>query len=200
MLQKDADGLSERQRRIIDEAAKSCERLTEVVNELSDVGKLDAGSLTVARERFDVFPLVTEAADAVRSLSQGDIAIAVTGEESGAEIQGDRARLRLALCTLVRTVLREQSSADVVVQRHLVAAPGGRSALVVVATASDAASAPAAPRARLDEGRGGLGLSLPIARRIVERHGGEIWSPADDAGQAARGAILVRLPCHATRT
>jgi signal transduction histidine kinase len=199
MLQRDDDTtLSERQRRILDEATKSCERLAALVNELSDVGKLDTGTISLGHERFDFFPIVAEAVDAVRLGPAGSVAVAIAGDEAGAHVQGDRQRLRSALSTFVRTVLREQVVDPVVVHRQLIAAPTGRSALVIVAAASEAARAPAAPRVRLDEGRGGLGLALPIARRIVERHGGEVWSPATDAGFAARGAIIVRVPCHAT--
>ena len=40
-----------------------------------------------------------------------------------------------------------------------------------------------------DEWRGGCGLSLAVARRIIDAHGGRIWSPADDTKAAA--AILL---------
>ncbi len=200
MLQREGEaGLSERQRRILDEAARSCERLAALVNELSDIAKIDADTAAVARDRFDVFPLVAEAADAARSDPAGGAGIAMAGDEAGAEILGDRARLKAALSTIVRTVLREQAAPEIVIHRQLVTAPSTRAALVVVASSADAARLSAAPRARLDEHRGGLGLALPIARRIVERHGGEVWAPAGDGGQAARGAILVRLPCHGPR-
>jgi signal transduction histidine kinase len=196
MLQRGDESLSDRQRRILEEAAKSCERLTALVNELSDLGKLEGGLLSVAYERFDVFSLVEEAVNAARQQGTATVEIALAGEADGAEMHGDRTRLRTAFSTLVRTVTRELTTGEVVVHRRLLVEPDGRAALVVMSPTADTASVVTAARARLDEGRGGLGLALPIARRIVERHGGEVWSPSGEAGQPTKGAILVRLPCH----
>jgi nitrogen fixation/metabolism regulation signal transduction histidine kinase len=71
----------------------------------------------------------------------------------------------------------------------------GASAVVVVAREGDLQRAYEAAAAPFDETRGGLGLALPIARRVVERHGGRVWAPAingpDD--QAAQSALLVSL-------
>ena len=48
MLQKDQDPpMSERQRQMIEEAEKSCARLVAIVAELSDIGKLDSGGVTL---------------------------------------------------------------------------------------------------------------------------------------------------------
>src|SRR5216117_2519445 len=60
MLQRDGDGLSDRHRKMIDEAEKSCARLVGLIAELSDIGKIDSGLLTLNRERLDVFSLVSE--------------------------------------------------------------------------------------------------------------------------------------------
>jgi signal transduction histidine kinase len=47
------------------------------------------------------------------------------------------------------------------------------------------------PEARLNEYRGGLGLGLPIARRVIEQAGGRVWS----LGEGKRlGAVTVLLP------
>ena len=64
MLQKDTDPpLTERQRKMIDEAEKSCARLVAIVAELSDIGKLDSGAVKLAQQPFDLFTLVEEVAE-----------------------------------------------------------------------------------------------------------------------------------------
>ncbi len=61
MLQKDQDPpMSERQRRMIDEAEKSCARLVAIVAELSDIGKLDGGVVKLAQQPVELFSLVGE--------------------------------------------------------------------------------------------------------------------------------------------
>src|SRR6202022_3511782 len=59
MLQKDQDPpVSERQRRMIDEAEKSCARLVAIVAELSDIGKLDSGVVKLGQQPLDLFSLL----------------------------------------------------------------------------------------------------------------------------------------------
>src|SRR3982074_2313001 len=66
MLQRDGEpALSDRQRHMVDEAEKACARFVAIVGELSDIAKLDAGSLALARQPIDLFALVDEAASHV---------------------------------------------------------------------------------------------------------------------------------------
>jgi signal transduction histidine kinase len=53
------------------------------------------------------------------------------------------------------------------------------------------AASAAAPPAFDDEWRGGLGLALPLGRRVIEAHGGAVWSAPDPKPRA--GSAL-RLP------
>src|SRR5471032_1323401 len=66
MLQGDQEPpMSERQRRMIDQAAKSCERLVTIVAEMSEIGKIDSGEIVMAQQPLDVFALTEEIAGQV---------------------------------------------------------------------------------------------------------------------------------------
>jgi signal transduction histidine kinase len=199
MLQRDADSsLNERQRKMIEEAEKSCARLVQLVAELSDVSKLDAGLITLARQPLDIFTLVEEVAGSVHEHADRDVRLEVRGDSSGAPLAGDTARLGTAFHSIFRAILREQPAAGVVVaERRLDTSRGITSAVIVVAQSEHVHAAYSAPAGPFDEKRGGLGLALPIARRVIEAHGGHISSPVapDDADTiAGRGAAIITLP------
>jgi len=193
MLQRDAD-LSERQRKMIDEAEKSCARLVAIVAELSDIGKLDSGAIALARKPVDFFGLVGEVAELVHEGQEREVHLKVRGSESGAMVSGDAARLRHAVDAIFRAILREKPGpATVVADRRVDVRDGRSAAILVVAEESDVSAAYEAPPGVFDDQRGGLGLALPLARRVVAGHGGTVWSPAAPE-TLRRGSIVICIP------
>src|SRR5262245_5242674 len=198
MLQRDADPpLSERQRRMVDEAEKSCARIVAIVAELSDIGKLDSGSIALARQPLDLFSLVGEVAELVHEASDREVNLNVRGPSAGAPMAGDAPRLRAAFDAVFRAILREKPGpATVVAERRLDVRDGRAVAVVIVADAASVQEAYEDEPGQFDEKRGGMGLALPLARRVFEGHGGRIWSPGPTGADTpfARGSAVVSLP------
>lgn len=183
--------LGEKQKKMVEEAEKSCARLVALVSELSEVAKLDAGTAPVKTQKFDAFRVVAEVAEGVQEGRDRGVRFESRGQETGAPVEGDLERLRKAFLACFRAVAREQVEAlTVVAERRRVSQQGVDSAVIVVTSEENVQGAYDAAPGPFDEKRGGLGLALPIARRVIERFGGRLWSPAE-AGPAA---IVIRLP------
>lgn len=193
MLQRDPD-LNERQRKMIDEAEKSCARLVAIVAELSDIGKLDSGSIALAKQRFDFFAMTREVAELVHEGREREVQLVVRGGDAEAAVVGDATRLRHAVDAIFRAILREKPGpTTVVADQRIEIRNGHRSAVLIVAEENNVAEAYEAAPGVFDDRRGGLGLALPLARRVIAGHGGDIWSPA--APEAlSRGSIVLRIP------
>src|SRR5688500_1345863 len=103
MLQRDGDEpLSERQRKMVDEAEKSCARLVGLIGELSEISKLDGGSAPFKEEPIDLFELVREVAAGVHEADDRGVRLTVCGESTGARVRADAMRIRAACDALFR--------------------------------------------------------------------------------------------------
>jgi len=198
MLQRDADPtLSERQRKMVDEAGKSCARIIAIVDELSEIGKLDGGLITLSKQPLDVFTLVGEVAELVHEAKDREVHLKLRGDDHGAPIAGDVARLRNAFDAIFRAILREKPGrSTVVADRRLVNRDGRTSAVVIVSEESTVQEAYDREPASFFEKRGGLGLALPLAGRVIEGHGGRLFSPKPllDEDPLTRGSAIISLP------
>jgi signal transduction histidine kinase len=198
MLQRDTESpLADRHRKMVEEAEKSCARLVALIGELSEVSKLDDPQLKLQEEPLDLFAMVREVgSDVGKSEEERGVTFAARGPASGAALTGDAVRLHRALSALFRAVLREQpGNVLVVAECQLKAEDGRTSAVIVIAPEDRVAWALGAKPMPLDEKRGGLGLAVPIARRVIGRHGGRVWSPPSEKGDGgAKSAIVISVP------
>src|SRR5580693_3204651 len=87
MLQRDTTPLSELQRKMVDEAERSCQRLVAIIAELSEIQKLDANVVELAQQGLDVFPIMAEAAQGVREPDDRNVRLEVRGKPAGASMQ-----------------------------------------------------------------------------------------------------------------
>lgn len=195
LLREQAGPLSDKQRKMLEEADRSCARLVAIVSEMSDLAKLESGGAQMAQADFDLVRLVEELASGMHEGTDRGIGLEVRGTDQPLLVRGDRVRIGAVLTALMRLAVRERAEPGVIVVECSTAPRDGRS-WAIVAIGDDAvtkslAEAASPSPAAFDEWRGGLGLALPIARRVVEAHGGAIWSAS---GGRSGGASALRLP------
>lgn len=192
--------LTDRQRSLIEEAEKSCARLGALVAEMSDLSNLEAGSAHVALDEVDLVALVDEAAAQVTEGRDRHVTITRVSDAPSLVVAGDRTRLLAAVSAVLVAVLREQGGPGEVTVRTCQHSDGARPMAALAVGPGDTARfvlTSDGPDARLNEGRGGLGLALPIARRVIERLEGRIWS---SAAERTLGAVAVVVPVKENRS
>src|SRR5262245_5652442 len=107
--------LSDRHRKMVEEAERSCARIVALIGELNEVSKLDDPIAPLPEESFDLFAVVREVAGETHEASDRGVQLKMRGPTSGAPLKGDLVRVHRALSSLVRAVLREQQDNGVVI-------------------------------------------------------------------------------------
>lgn len=195
VLKEQAGPLNEKQRKMLEEAERSCGRISELVNEMSEMSKLESGQLALARQDVDLAQVVAEVAANIHEGSDRGVRLEVRGADAPLVVSGDRARLSTSVKALLYSALRERGEPTVVVAQ-LATVPGDAGQWAVLAVSDDSGVNGLIESARtttpgFDEWRGGLGMALPVGRRVIEALGGALWS-AD--GERPRAGSALRLP------
>jgi signal transduction histidine kinase len=173
---------------------RQTERMSRLVGDLLDIGRIQAGKLSIEREEFDLGELVTEAAERLRTTSpRHAIRLTLVGS---LRLCADPGRVEQVLTNLLSNAVRyspDGCEIEVGCERegeciHLQVVDRG----IGIPPDKLGAIFDAFERAH-GETYGGLGLGLNIVQGIVEQHGGRIW--AASSGQAGEGSEFhVLLP------
>lgn len=194
MVLKDPAGtLDERYRHWLEEGEKSCGRLTSLVAEMSELSNLEAGTTPFKRAPIDLRALISDAITDLPEVPPPGVTIELTTGDEPITIQGDGPRLKLAFKSILHALRREVVTSDRLFVRERRGTYDGKPASWIAiaeqAQIDRLATASAESLTTFDEWRGGCGLSLTVARRIVDGHGGAVWG----AGEGAKGAAMIVL-------
>jgi signal transduction histidine kinase len=192
VLKDPAASLDERYRRMLQEAEKSCGRLTALVAEMSDLSHLEDQTAPFKTAQIDLPTVLAQAIAALPDSAGRSIAVELTTSTAPITIEGDANRLVRAFTSILWGLGREAVGGDQLVVRERGGTYKGRPASwIAIAEPAEidrVTNVPVESMTTFDEWRGGCGLSLAIARRTIDRHGGALWSPGE--GTKA-GAVLV---------
>ncbi|HEY8487613.1 MAG TPA: HAMP domain-containing sensor histidine kinase [Thermaerobacter sp.] len=195
LLRRRPDLPPEEQAQALAEARNEAERLSRLVADLLSLARADAG-VPLAIKPVDVDVVVLEAFQEARRLAKGQELVLEPLEP--VRIRGDADRIKQLLLILLDNAIKYTPAGGRIVLGLEAAGDGG----AVLTVADTGVGIPPAdlPHVferfyRADPARsrdpGGTGLGLPIARWIVEQHGGSI----DIASTPGRGTtVTVRLP------
>jgi signal transduction histidine kinase len=202
------DRFSDEQRRLMLEAIDhDADRVTQLLQDLLEVSRVDAGRVQLQRARLDVAALVAGTVERVgrREDAQGRVLRFEVADELP-RILGDPARLEQVLTNLLDNALREAPEGPIEVAARPVVGEDDTPVWVeiVVRDHGPGVTAALAPTLFRKFARGraalrtGMGLGLYLSRGLVEAHGGTLELTScrdggrDDLGQGA--CFRVRLP------
>jgi signal transduction histidine kinase len=195
LLREQAGPLTDRQKKMLEEAERSCARIGVLVSEMKELGKLESGEAALATQTIDLGSLLAELASGMQEGSDRGVRLEVHGPLQTVTVTGDRTRLATALRALMHAALRERGEPGVIVVECTVLTDTTPASVLVAIgdepTVRDLAAAARFEPPPFDEWRGGLGLALPIGRRVIERQGGSLWSAT---GDRPRAGSALRLP------
>jgi len=195
-----AGQLSEEQRRFVDKICASGEHLLELVNRTLDLSAMSAGKLEVELEVVDQVPLAGQAVAVAAAMAlerRQSMELFVSGGYRP-WAKGDPLALRQVLMNLLGNACKYAHEGS----RIVVSVCPDRTGFARVSVADDGPGIPPdklerifVPFERAGDGRdvrAGSGLGLPICRKIVELHGGDMWV-CSEKGWGTLFGFTVRL-------
>jgi PAS domain S-box-containing protein len=166
---------------LVEIAAKNCERLVRLINDILDVEKIESGQMSFRLAPVDLGALAGQAVESNRSYAEGyEVGLRLAGDAGGARVWGDADRLLQVMTNLISNAVKFSPRGGVV--EVAVTRADGEARMAVT---DHGRGVPPEFRQHVFEKfaqadssstreKGGTGLGLSISRAIVERHQGRI--------------------------
>ncbi|HEU5100403.1 MAG TPA: HAMP domain-containing sensor histidine kinase [Roseiflexaceae bacterium] len=159
-------------------------RTTALLEQLSDITRIDGGSLAIDRRAGDFAALVEQV---VREYQSGEHAATIVFDTSATALPGDfdYVRLRQVVSALLSNAIKFSPDGGTIAVRLRQSDSAEEGPVAILSVSDTGVGVPAGEQERIFERffRGsniqgtyaGLGLGLYIARHILDLHGGRIW-------------------------
>jgi two-component system sensor histidine kinase/response regulator len=181
------DGLPDKQRDYIEKAHSSARNLLQILNDILDVSKIEAGQLQLERIDFELETVVSEMADVLglKAEEKGLELLFSAAPDLPRRLIGDPTRLRQVLVNLGGNAIKFTDSGEVTLGMEVMGHDADSVELhgwvrdTGVGLSADEIARLFQPFTQADSSTtrryGGTGLGLVISRQLVERMGGRMW-------------------------
>jgi two-component system sensor histidine kinase/response regulator len=183
-----ADGLPPKQRDYIEKAHGAARNLLQILNDILDISKIEAGHLELERVDFELETVVADMTDVLglKADEKGIELLFSAAPDLPARLIGDPMRLRQVLVNLGSNAIKFTDAGEVTVGMELQSQDAHSVELhgwvrdTGVGMTADQLSRVFQPFMQADSSTtrrfGGSGLGLSIARQLVETMGGRLWA------------------------
>lgn len=203
--------LGEDQRERLNVVRKSGEALLEILNDILDVSKIEAGKLELDSIAFDLEGVIDGACEGFRAVAEKkglDLRLDISEDARGSRM-GDPARLRQIVSNLISNALKFTSSGSVKVVVRGLGADGAEGLSICVCDTGIGMQAEKLPMlfqkfTQLDASTtrqfGGTGLGLAICHELALLMGGRVWAESiEGEGSTFHVELPLRLVSRARR-
>ena len=200
--------LSEFERReCLDVVTRQSTLMRRLVDDLLEVGRLNTGKLRLRMRPLDLRSILEETAGAAEPLAvSAGVSLKTQFEEGEWPVEGDADRLAQVFHNLLTNAVKFSGPSDRVLVRGRVKNGVARVEVIDegVGMSPEEIASLFEPFAQaetsLDRSRGGLGLGLTLARRLMELHGGTVNAQSDGPGAGSRFVVTMPTSRRRART
>ena len=190
--------LNEKQKRFINHILQDSRHLLELINEILDLSKIEAGRLELQKEEMDFSGCLREVIAGIQQQAAAkSIRVDIRNEFNGT-LYADRMRIKEILYNLLSNALKFTADGgnvwvEAAVQGHELQVVVGDTGIGVHPEEHNSIFEKFYQVGSTTEGtREGTGLGLPITRKLVELHGGHIWLESSP-GEGSRFSFTLPL-------
>jgi len=192
--------LNEKQTRYVNNINSSGKHLLDLINDILDLSKVEAGKMELRPKEFDVSPMIEEVNKLVASIAEKKrIDISTDLADNNIVVEADKIKFKQILYNLLSNSIKfTPDNGTIVVSANV------KDEMLYVSVkdsgmgiAKEDIGAIFRPFKQLEEMNSkvqqGTGLGLALVKRFVEMHGGEIWVESEvDVGSTFTFTIPVK--------
>ncbi len=188
--------LNDNQKRFVAHIHKDSMHLLELINEILDLSKIEAGRLELKREVFDSHAAIEEAVATVRPHAEAKSIRVETSLDRGVVVEADPLRFKQILLNLLSNAVKftpegRQIRVQAIQRGHFLEVSVADTGIGIAKEDQQAVFDKFRQVGKTTKGvREGTGLGLAITKELVEQHGGEIMVESEP-GKGSRFTFTI---------